>query len=234
MIKNIIIRGERCSGTNYLRCLINQNINIDVIDLGWKHSYLNIFDKKLVNQNDYLVIFIFRNPVDWVKSLYNNPWHFEEKHKKVKNIDKFIRYEQKQVIQGFSEFKEYDQNIELYWERHPFTLEKPKNICQLRNWKNENFLSSSNIFENVEYIKYEDLVVNPKMWIDYLNKKYFNLEYNFNSVDYYKGDKKQGLFNKNVYDKLSVENIEFIRDNLDWSIEEKIGYFEYNLEKYNK
>jgi hypothetical protein len=234
MIKNIIIRGERCSGTNYLRCLINQNINIDVIDLGWKHSYLNIFDKKLVSQNDYLVIFIFRNPVDWVKSLYNNTWHFEKKHKKVKNIDKFIRYEQKQVIRGLSEFKEYDPNIELYWERHPFTLEKPKNICQLRNWKNENFLSCSNIFENVEYIKYEDLVVDPKMWIDYLNKKYFNLEYNFNNVDYYKGDKKQGLFNKNVYDKLSVENIEFIRDNLDWSIEEKIGYFEYNLEKYNK
>lgn len=237
MVDKIIVRGERCSGTNYLYSLIKTNFNVPICsELGWKHSYINTFNKNLVNHNTYLVIFIFRNPVDWVRSFYENPWHFEKKYAtpKFKDITEFIQTKPKQIVKGLNEFKEFDRFTELYWERHPFTLKSPENICQIRNWKNENFLNASNILSNVEYIQYEKLIENPKIWLDWINEKYFNLDYIFMDVDYYKGDEKQGLYQKKVYEKLSKDNLDFLRDNLNWSIEEKIGYFKKNLEEYNK
>jgi hypothetical protein len=86
MIEKILIRGERCSGTNYLYSLIEKNFNIELCSqLGWKHSYINIFNKNLHNHEKYLVIFIFRNPIDWIGSLYQKLWHFEKSIKKQKH-----------------------------------------------------------------------------------------------------------------------------------------------------
>lgn len=232
-MEKIIVRGERCSGTNYLHSLIKSNLNIQLSDeLGWKHSYINVFNKNLANSSNYLVIFIFRNPINWVQSFYKNPWHFEKKY--FKDITEFIKSKPKQIVRNLNEFKEFDETTELYWERNPFNLEIPKNICQLRNWKNKNFLNASNILSNVEYIQYENLYEDPKNYLDYINKKYFNIDYEFKNIEYYKGNENQGIYQKKNYDKLSEENLEFIISNLDWKLEERIGYFKNDIVKYNK
>jgi hypothetical protein len=236
-MEKIIVRGERCSGTNYLHSLIKSNLNINLSDdLGWKHSYINTFNKKLANNPNYLVIFIFRNPINWIQSFYKNAWHFEKREygDGFKDITEFIQSKPKQIVKGLNEFKDFDETTELYWERNPFNLEIPKNICQLRNWKNENFLKSSNLLSNVEYIQYEKLYDDPKNYLDYINQKYFNIDYKFKNVECYKGDEKQGFYQKNRYDRLSEENMEFIISNLDWKLEERIGYFKSDIYNYNK
>jgi|694.fasta_scaffold00928_87 hypothetical protein len=235
MIEKILIRGERCSGTNYLYSLIEKNFNIELCSqLGWKHSYINIFNKNLHNHEKYLVIFIFRNPIDWIGSLYQKLWHFEKSIKKQKyeNIGEFIISEPKQLIKGLNELKDFNEENELYWERNPFTLKRAENICELRNWKNENYLSSTNILSNVEFVKYEKLFENPRLFMDYINDKYIKQKYEFENVTTYKGLEKKGTYIPKQYEKLTEKDLIFIENNLDWELENKIGYKKTILENY--
>lgn len=235
MIEKILVRGERCSGTNYLYRLIEKNFNINLCsELGWKHSYINIFNKNLHNHQKYLVIFIFRNPIDWIGSLYEKLWHFEKqiKNQKYANISEFIVSEPKQLIKGLNELKDFNEENELYWERHPFTLKRAKNICELRNWKNENYLSSNNIFTNVEFIQYEKLYENPNQYLDFINEKYLKQRYVFENVMSYKGLEKKGNYFPKKYEKLTKSDIIFIEQNLDWELENKIGYEKKIIENY--
>ena len=126
---------------------------------------------------------------------------------------------------------QYDSYSELYWERNPYTLRIADNICQLRNWKNYNFLSSSNILSNVEFVIYEELIENPKNFIENINLKYFKQNILFKNVNYYKGIKDEGLYVKKKYPELCESDIEFLKNNLDWKIENKLGYFDYDLFK---
>ena len=75
MIERIIVKGERCSGTNYLSSLIQTNFKNVLLsnELGWKHSYLNIFNENLYKREELLVLIIFRNPYEWLNSLYQQP-----------------------------------------------------------------------------------------------------------------------------------------------------------------
>ena len=49
MIKKFTIYGERCSGTNYLQNLVNDNFEIELTwEYGWKH-FFGFQDDKLKN-----------------------------------------------------------------------------------------------------------------------------------------------------------------------------------------
>ena len=80
MISKILVRGERCTGTNYLYRLIEKNLKSVTLcsDLGWKHSYINVFNNNLYNQKEFLTIFCFRNTIDWIGSMYYHQWHFDK------------------------------------------------------------------------------------------------------------------------------------------------------------
>jgi len=234
MIKRILVRGERCTGTNYLFKLIEKNLNTITLcsDLGWKHSYINVFNKNLYIQDEYLTIFIFRNPVDWIGSMYYHLWHFDRKE--YPTISSFIREEPKQIIQGLRELVEkYPMDTELYWERHPFTYDKPTNICDLRNWKNENFLSTPKILGNVMFITYEELYSNPQGIINQINDKYVHQKIgNFENVTDYKGIERKGQYFPKKYELISEEDFQFIKSNLNWELENAIGYTEENVNYY--
>lgn len=230
-MEKIIIKGERCTGTNYMYKLIEKNFGNDyLMDLGWKHSYLNIFDPELHNSKNYLVIFIFRNPIDWISSFYNQAWHFDTTQ--YSNISEFIKKEPVQINEGFTELSQFPKSNELFYERHPFTLDRPKNLCELRNWKNENFLNTSKILPNVMYVRYEDLYQDPKKILDDINGKYFNLTYNFENITTYKGVTNSNFLPKDTelnftpkkYEQLSNDDLNFVKNNINWTIEEKIGY----------
>lgn len=229
MISKVIVKGERCSGTNYLRTLINLNFKSVTTEniLGWKHSYLNVFNEEIFGSDNFLVLIISRNPYEWVNSLYNNPWHLSgtngDKFILPISFSEFIRYEPYNIDEY-----DYEKFIGLsgvrYIERHPFTLEYPKNVFELRNWKNENFLNHSKILRNVLYIKYEDLYESPKKILDVINENYIHEEYDFVDERLYKGDEYAGVFEKKIYPKMSDDDFNFFIESIDWNIEEKIGY----------
>jgi len=234
MIKRIQVRGERCTGTNYLYRLIEKNFNTITLcsDLGWKHSYINVFNKNLYIQDEYLTIFIFRNPIDWIGSMYLHLWHFDRFQ--YQNISSFIKKEPKQIIQGLGELcNKYPMKTELYWERHPFTYEKPRSICELRNWKNENFLSTTKILKNVMFINYEELYSNPIKIVNEINEKYVNEKLgDFNDVLEYKGLQQREKYIPKKYDLITEDDFDFIKNNLNIELESKIGYTQDEIKMF--
>lgn len=68
------VLGERCSGTNFVRSLLEQNTTLTrSAYLGWKHG----FPTMQLMPRDLLPIIVFRNPVKWAASMYRKPWHRE-------------------------------------------------------------------------------------------------------------------------------------------------------------
>ena len=86
MITKYTIYGERCSGTNYLENLINENFDVK---LTWEYGFKHWFGfNNLSNSDDTLFICIVRNPVDWVNSFYRTPHHLKIKYDKTLNNSK--------------------------------------------------------------------------------------------------------------------------------------------------
>lgn len=74
MIKRIQVYGQRCSGTNALIKLIENNFPELVFteEFGFKH-WLVPTDTML--PDDVLIVIIARDPHQWLRSVYRTPWH---------------------------------------------------------------------------------------------------------------------------------------------------------------
>lgn len=215
-IQTFNIRGERCSGTNYLQQLVETNLQIPYKQdgVGWKHGFYNAnIRQSLVNLDTSLTLVIFRNPFDWVRSLYLNPHHFEGNIKSVW---------QKDIQPTFSEFirKEVRQDPP---DVHPLYLDRAKNIFELRKWKTEHFLNLKKVLKHVYYIKYEDLAENPNRIVKEINDKWLNKTYRFKDWNFYKyhTDRKYVPCD---YFEIIDEDYRFIVDSIDWQLESQIGY----------
>ena len=93
------VLGERCSGTNYVHALIEENLK-DLKSSGCisKHFIPWYLDKAKINSNSYyqvpiqnmLYIVVIRDVFDWVRSFYETPHHTDGSIKKLSFTD-FIR-----------------------------------------------------------------------------------------------------------------------------------------------
>ncbi len=121
-IKRVQIYGERCSGTNYLKKLIETNFTQTVInEYGHKHFF---GFQNLKGTDDVLFVCIIRNPFTWINSFYKKPWHVDPKI--TRSIDSFLTEE-------FSSY--YDRSHGP--ERHGLQILEDKNIfCPRKNYKN--------------------------------------------------------------------------------------------------
>lgn len=217
MINYFTIFGERCSGTNYIKNIIELNFNIKHTDIyGHKHFFgFNSYNNPDVNKT--LFISIVRNPYSWLNSLYNNPHHFSSKLLENKNT--FLNNE---IISY------HDNGNEILEDRNIYTKNRYKNIFELRNTKLKYMLED--LPQYVKFyiiIKYEDLVYN----FDNTMKKFntfplcFKENYPINSnIDYkYKNkifDKKK-LHNKKY---IFLEKEIFLNKNFNKKYEEILGY----------
>lgn len=81
------VLGQRCSGTNFLSALIERNTALSPSEhLGWTHG----FPSSLFIPSDMLVVIVFRDPFDWIGSLFLRPWHFESSYLQ-KSFAQFVR-----------------------------------------------------------------------------------------------------------------------------------------------
>ena len=135
-INSFIIKGERCSGTNYLEKLIETNLNIKHHkSLEWKHGFFSLSATENFSNSciDYLAIVIFRNVLDWARSFYLSPHHlkgtFSASWIEKPSFSEFIRRKVELIDTN---------NQERHIDRHPYLLDVPKNIFELRKWKIEN------------------------------------------------------------------------------------------------
>lgn len=215
------VKGERCSGTTYLIKLIESNLGISWHHNGWKHGYVNlqaIDNFKIKKGIDHLTIFIFRNVYDWLKSFYLTPHHLEGAKDAVwvnkPSFSEFIRREIKTI---------HDDGSDRYCDIHPFLLDKPKNILELRKWKIENYLNYQKISMPSYYVKYEDVIDNPQKILKQINDTYFGIQFSFKEWTTYK-DEIGKTYTPKQYANISNDDYNFILHNTDWDLEAKIGY----------
>jgi len=222
--KLFMVKGERCSGTTYLSNLLIHNLNIKVYKYQcWKHGYLqlNSLDDMAYEQFNVPTIFIFRDVFDWLRSFYLMPHHLEGAYsgRWIKNISfsEFLRRE----VKNFD-----DNNNERMLDKHPFHLRDPKNMLELRKWKIEHWLNYRTTGRPTYYLKYEDLRENPEKIIREINNLYFNVEFQFRNWTLYKSN-QQKIYQPKQYFNISDDDYQFILDNVDWDLENKIGYKKY-------
>lgn len=230
-INTYAIFGERASGTNYLNELFSRNFpNVPYTpNYGWKHSVPKIDQK---NSTQTLILAIFREPFDWLRSLYMQPYHV---HHSITNLSfsEFIRAEwhciydeQAKVYKG-----EPLYGTEMIQERNPETGERFENILKLRTSKIKSWKMLMHEIQNIECLLYENINADPKSFITSLKEKY-NLSSmpGFIGVDTYKGI-SETIYSPKKYFKILKTDYDFILQNLDFEVEESIGY---SMKDFNK
>lgn len=226
-ITKFTIFGERNSGTKYLQQMMLHNFDLKLTwQYGGKHWYIKdhhprgraniatdaLDQTSIQNSSDTLVIFIVRNPIDWLRSMHNKPYHAENV---AADFSEFIR---RLWISSwrvdFGRVKApvcYDQTFEDQVVVPTDFIEEAENICVLRNMKNKHFLGLGDVCKNFHIIRQETL----REDLEELSLK-FKL-----------GVSPIELFQYSIpksYPAVSSQDLKFIRESLDLNIEKQLGY----------
>lgn len=222
-IQRIQIYGERCSGTNFLECLISENLKSVYIrwDFGWKHFF---YKGSVKNATDCLFVIIYRNPFTWLSSLHRNPWHAASNLRGISFSD-FIRKEWWCIWDEHANKSPSDPMYgkEMLLERCPETHERFTNVIRMRTAKIRNWALLRERTKNSIYIRYEDLNTSPEAFINAVSERFQLMRTpSFKNVQGYKGYSPH--FHPKTYDAIKTEDLHYILSQLDLKLEESIGY----------
>jgi hypothetical protein len=229
-LRKFCLFGERCSGTNYLQQLITANFPQLGYQkaYGWKHfpawlsapAGLNPGPSKFYtfeNSDAYLFFVIFRNPYDWLRSLWEHP-HHAASHLHHIPFDTFIH--STWICDPLDEFIHA-------MDKNPHTGAYFSNILQLRSAKIRNMLMIKNKVKNIYYINYETLLNQPEQVVHEI-ARIFNLRTNYYFVPILNycdpPHDKHSLFLERDAFIPPAESLLFIQSQLDPSLESSIGY----------
>lgn len=227
-INRFQIFGERCSGTNFLHCLLLENVDENLkfdspnwYEYGWKHFPLwitvpfenNPRESLLKNYNfedseKHLFIVIFRDPYDWIRSLHREPHHARASMLR-KPLNVFITIP-------------WDSQVPL--DRNPLTGGNFESVLALRTARIINMLLIKEKVKNIYFVRYETVRDYPREVINEISEL-FDIPFkpDFTPIGSYKG-KKYHPFVKSRYLDLSQEEVNLINSQLDEVTENAIGY----------
>lgn len=248
--KEFAVIGERCSGTNFIEALVLQNVpslsslykNQKIgkrkavlhkhffpwLDLTCFGSPLISYTEKLFwipSYRDTLFIFVVRNPYDWIRSFYQNPWHVDLQRMGLderKTLFSFLSNEW-HVLEKFSPIDEYLAHLSDNW--NPYRERYFRNVLELRTYKILNALRLGQIVPNFIFVPYEKVLQDPKGFINWLSWiSHHEAVEPFASIDTYKGVQSNASFSPQNYSPFRAHELDFIEKNLDWEVESWIGY----------
>jgi hypothetical protein len=161
-IEKFTIFGERCSGTNFLQQAMLKNFDLELTwDYCWKHWFGNHVD--FSDSDDTLFLCIYRDPVDWMNSLYKRKHHLSKNIKDVKDF----------LTKPMLSLDGDDKKKELPNTRNIYTGNVYKNIFELRAVKLHFLLKEMpKKAKNVEVISYEDFCKDYDKIMKHLQNKY--------------------------------------------------------------
>ena len=206
-----VIKGERNSGTRYLRKLLNHyfdsnynNVNNSKYDsdgyYGWKHGFLSDKDIENINNDNCIVIVIKKSIFSWLHSMYRNPYELKYKESSFYDF----------IYPNNSMYDNYQGWIRRYYKKKGVYKEY-KSIYEMRKSKYESFLNSK--IKNLEYIKYEDLLENHQTIIEYIANKY-NIPKKNNSYDEIY-ERKSFYLNKEYLKLYNNRMLQVVKNNME-------------------
>ena len=231
-IHRVQIFGERCSGTNYLEALLSKNLRS--IFITWDFGFKHFFPKHHIHEApDCLFLIIYRDPFDWLRSIYTQPWHVSPELKRVQ-FSEFIRMEWWCIWNEDAGINRKHQlyGTEMMEERDPRTGYRFKNIMEMRNAKIQAWEDIRNQSENYFYINYESLREDPERILRNISCEFrISMQEGFQDIKRYKGVKwyqgwKTRLFRKQL-PIISKQDRDYILTQLDTHQEKSIGYDVY-------
>lgn len=223
--------GERGSGTNILRKMIEKNVDLFRTEaLGWKHG----FPRMLAVPRNLLTIVCIRDGRAWALSMHKRPWHGHPSLQLLEFSD-FIRATWRGKVDRIADFETIHPELaaegeELQFDRHPLTGRPFGNLFALRRAKLEGHLSMLVRGGDVAVIRMESFLADPEGTLDWLcaayglTRKHADLKTvkarlgnRFNtSVD--------GYTRPDTPDALSPRDMGFLRAQLDLTLESQLGY----------
>ncbi len=230
----IQIYGERNSGTNILknslecyiegenRVLGSYKTKYDDFNgakiFGYKHYYPR-YDKLFGKNNDIcrktLFLVIYKNPYTWIRSMINKPYHFKNclEGMNIEDLENF-------KIEGFNIYGKSMPDV------HPDTGDL-LTLFDLRRYKIEQFEDLKYKVENVGYVNYEELLINPFKILTQITKTWPSL-FVTTEMLYFESSKK--YLEKYIPPKSFTElEMEIMNRCIDWEKENLIGYKKNNL-----
>jgi hypothetical protein len=204
------IFGERHSGTKLTEKIIHYNTSlIHNHQYGWKHGFGFNDPEFLLNNNHTLFLCLVRNPYDWLLSFFKQPYHVP-KHN-TRNIQTFLSKE------WYSVYDPVFLETEIFQDRNFLTLDRYKNIFELRKYK-VYYLRQvlTQLCSNILIIQYEQLTQRPEEILSSiieLLKLDHPKEYNIM------------VRPKKIY-PCDESILNMIDTNIDWTFEHTIGYKE--------
>lgn len=241
-ITQMFVIGERSSGTNYMSALMLRNFYVDEIRVGHKHfpPWYDLPEDDYKENSRYytfndteniLFIVIFRNPYDWLRSMHFYPHHADRSLKNL-TFSTYIRQPWKINPNDTTNLKilcSWDKYVDL----NPMTGEQFPNVLALREAKIRNMLKIRNKASNVYYINYEKARDYPQEVVKEISALFpISPKPVFSPITNYVGPSKAndkiGNYKPRQYAPISKEDLTFINSQLDWKLEEKIGYTQKN------
>lgn len=120
---------------------------------------------------------------------------------------------------------------EMMVERNPETGERYKNVFDLRAHKNRFYTTLPKRAKHVYFTTLEELEADHERVLRDIAQKYdLRLKDPIENVQTYKGMKKKA-FQKKTYEPISDEDLTFMQSQIDWEMENTIGY---SLEDYEQ
>ena len=205
LIFEYAIYGERHSGTNFLEQCMNSCFDIPRTSFYCTKHFFGWTKPETITYKARHVLFIgiVRNPYDWIKSMHNLPHHIHP-HKSY-DIKNLIMTEWMSVNSAL---------LEMMEDRNFLTGERYKNIFELRQVKYNYLLNTMpTIAQNYVLISYEHFIKNHKNILNIIEQK-FCLKRT--------GQPPESIV-KHPYG-ISDDIKQIIDSNLDWTLEEALGY----------
>ncbi len=224
-ITEYAILGERCTGTNYLQKLMENNFHLKKTDrFGHKH-FFGFSDYK--DSDNVLFIGIVRDPFQWLGSINKKKYHFAY------HLRKNMR-----ILLTQPYFSVYDSKVdhgekfghEIMEDRHIYTHKRYRNIIDLRNTKNYFLVKDMpKKVKNYILIRYEDLSKHTFRELEKIQTQFSIERKNTEFVNFLKHTKLKTVNwekNHEVYVP-NLKNFNLVRKMIDINIEHYLGYLNH-------
>jgi hypothetical protein len=195
-IHSFHIMGERCSGTKFVHTIINNNFHLNYSSqYGHKHfipwiNPIHLKHRKSVTLDSFgaesyykdsdscLFIVIVRDPYDWLRSFYQNPYHVASSL--TQSFTTFIHLQWLCSDQNYPVCFNDNYNP---WMNRPF-----KNVLELRKYKYLNYLNVRKFVKNYLCVRYEDVRDDQIGFLEFLKERYkLNLKNQISQIEYRAG-----------------------------------------------
>jgi len=226
-IKQYVLYGERHSGTKFLSNIFNKIFDLPLSsEYGHKHFFGFIPEDAISDAKTTLFVGIIRNPYDWIAAMNSLPHHtpshlipiYDHLLDEWYSIGQYYRVFDKKTYSVDKKTKEIieDKNFE--------TKQRYYNIFEMRNKKMHYLINTIPLLAyNYILISYESLISNIELYINTVATSY-KLQINNKSIRY-------SYINPAPQRILLPETEKIITNNLNWKIENQMGYVARNRVK---